>query len=401
MSQEVSSYPLESRVYRSGGNSAERVGILLLKQMLSSGRGRYAEIFYSPTHTLEGIRRLHKGSLFELEVVRTHGGYGLMLFPEGHGFDTHRLPEDGQKMVTPNHFSANALTISSVFADRSLSRWENFCVYEESTGYALSFAKTDFLKILKPVFLSFSTQIAPDPYRAKVDSVAPLSAAPSLGREKRCFLGVSLENENFDRKERLEATINWIAEHFDECMVVVGDSIHRLTRQIKNPALSEEVALRQSIELGLDFIREKKLLFDSYQSYCRFTFLPMSNPENESEFQQRIQMMKKFASESRPYQQQVERFATSFLQRQAPTTGQLGESDLEKASRYLIEETAFCGYLADQGWSVLVYPGPLDPFKAVSEGKIPDAPDSLRKLRIVSLKLKKLWSEAAKGAASV
>ncbi|MBV8383848.1 MAG: hypothetical protein JOZ63_14660 [Planctomycetaceae bacterium] len=58
---------------------------------------------------------------------------------------------------------------------------------------------------------------------------------------------------------------------------------------------------------------------------------------------------------------------------------------------YLVEEAAFCGMLAERGWPVLVYPGPLDPFRAVSDGEIPDAPESLRKLQIVSLKLKRQW----------
>ena len=66
------------------------------------------------------------------------------------------------------------------------------------------------------------------------------------------------------------------------------------------------------------------------------------------------------------------------------------KANLARASQYLLEEAAYCGYLVDKGWTVLVYPGAIDPFKAVCEGRIPAAPISLRRLIMISLKLKRV-----------
>jgi tRNA-dependent cyclodipeptide synthase len=260
----------------------------------------------------------------------------------------------------------------------------------------VSIAAKDFRRVVNPRSGEFSRRESPPLYRAKVARLSPLSAAPGLKEERGCLLGISLENEEFERPERLGATLEWIDDNFDECLVVIADSIHRLTLQIRDPGLGEAEALGQAIALGRRFRESNQPLFEAYSRRCRFTIVSMSDPAYRDPQRERIRPLERFQGVSGKYRQVVGTFARDFVHRQPADAVRadrsLMEDDLRRVSRYLIEEAAFCELVEDL-WNirVLVYPGSLGPFREISEGKIPEAPEGLRRLRLVSLDLRRQW----------
>jgi hypothetical protein len=98
-----------------------------------------------------------------------------------------------------------------------------------------------------------------------------------------------------------------------------------------------------------------------------------------------------------PYRQVVGWFAREFVRRQpgaaaTKADGVFTEENLHRGAQYQLEEAAFCMLVGDL-WNiqVLIYPGSIRPFQEVSEGKIPGAPEELRRLRLVSLDLRRQW----------
>jgi tRNA-dependent cyclodipeptide synthase len=255
----------------------------------------------------------------------------------------------------------------------------------------LSIAAKGLRRIVQSPPGELARREAPPFYRAKQERVSPRSAAPGLKNQRRCILGISLQNENFERPERLDAILDWIEVNFDECLILLGDSIHRLTLQIRNPGLGESEAQGRALELGRRFMATNGHLFEGHGLRCRVTPLAMSDPSYRDRHQDWIERLVAFHEGSEPYRRVVGTFASDFARRQAAGYRIVAEEDLRRATQYLLEEAAFCGILGDQRLNVLVYPGSIDPFVAVSEGKIPDAPEPLRTLQLVGLALERQW----------
>jgi tRNA-dependent cyclodipeptide synthase len=65
-------------------------------------------------------------------------------------------------------------------------------------------------------------------YRTKIDFVSPQNRRDTFELEYECFLGVSLENRNFE-PARFHSLLEWVSRRFSKCKILIGDSIHRLT----------------------------------------------------------------------------------------------------------------------------------------------------------------------------
>jgi hypothetical protein len=118
----------------------------------------------------------------------------------------------------------------------------------------------------------------------------------------------------------------------------------------------------------------------------------MSDPAYRDRHQEAVRHLQDFHEESEPYRRSVATFAGDFDRRQAAGHRITAEENLRRASRYLIEEAAFCALLVElRGVRVLVYPGEIKPFQELAEGTIPGAPESLQKLQLVSLDVDRQW----------
>jgi tRNA-dependent cyclodipeptide synthase len=225
-------------------------------------------------------------------------------------------------------------------------------------------------------------------YVAKLASVTPSGARQALSNMKACYLGVSLETRPFNRP-MLDATVTWIAAHFTQCAVFIGDSLHRLTLQIVKE-ISPEEAATAAYELGSRFIEGTNGLFSSF-NVCRFGFIRGFDIQSAQEFINYEAILNELFETDQEFKASIKRSAVSFINRRrydlirASTTR---ERMIALSCKYIIEEMAIFACLVRGGWQVEVYPGSeLPVLVEVAEGRYGRVPDPLKSRVNVALKI--------------
>lgn len=221
-------------------------------------------------------------------------------------------------------------------------------------------------------------------YRAKTEYVIPKSRREIVNTSERCILGFSMENSKF-ANNKVEAMIKWINSRYKECAIVIGDSIHNYTLQIRK-GISEEQARIESNDLAKETIRSTMKLFNNPENKCKFIFYPMSKVQSDSKYEiYRDNLWNVYHSNEKFYNS-VTNFARLFLGRKE---GTINPKDLTLSTKYLIEELGVFAYLYKKGWPVFVYPGDsLTTFVEITDNYYPEAPEDLKNLTYVALKLK-------------
>ena len=205
-------------------------------------------------------------------------------------------------------------------------------------------------------------------YKASLGKVFPTRLRSSLSEYQKCVFITSLGSKHFLNSKRIEACIKWISKNFQACVVLVGDSIYRLTIEVRQELKGDE-ALVEAIRTGEKFIDENTYLFDQYSQNCQFEFKKTSQIEKQSEFDIYYQNLQCLYQKDQSFQNMVNSFAQKYLDRyqQVEEDNKQEDYDQEKTHlgiTYLLEESALFTCLAKQGWSVLVYPGSIKTFEA-------------------------------------
>ncbi|MFJ3216515.1 tRNA-dependent cyclodipeptide synthase [Kitasatospora sp. NPDC086801] len=225
-------------------------------------------------------------------------------------------------------------------------------------------------------------------YKASIDFVSPPARRAGLADRGQCFLGVSLENGNF-APGKLAAMLRWIARRFPRCTVLVGDSIHRITLA-STRGLPEDEALSQALALGDRFIADTRALFAAEREQTEFTFLRCSEVQQWDSYAQHHRSLTDYHRADRSFRESVDAFGRSYHGRYS---GQIAEADLERrvemSAQYFLEESAIFACLAQEGLSVMVYPGSFSTLSEIADGRHPGVPEELRRLTAVSLDLRR------------
>lgn len=240
---------------------------------------------------------------------------------------------------------------------------------------------------------SLTESIAPrkrNSYRATLAKVFPRNLNGSLSEYNKCVFGISLGSKNFVDERKVEACIKWISENFQQCLVLVCDSIYRLTIEVRQ-GLKEDEAWLEAIRSAENFVNEKYVMFDKYSESCRFEFAMASEVEKEPDFDIYYEKLKYLYKDNEAFQSMVNSFAKTYLSRvEREKTEQMDELKQQQlAITYLIEESAFTACIVKKGWPVVVYPGSIKTFEEISEGLHPEVPEPLKQMIWVSLRLKK------------
>lgn len=232
-------------------------------------------------------------------------------------------------------------------------------------------------------------ELYPKPlYRAKTNSVSPQSARTSFEQLDSCFLGISLENANF-APEKLKAIVEWISRRFSHCLVLVGDSIHRITLETTRE-LKPHNALTEALELGKSFIQDTKYIFEIYGAKTKFSFETCSQIQTSNDYKYFFQLLTNFFQNNRKFQTSVREFARSFHVRKSKNlNNDLLNYRISRSCDYFLEEFAIFTYLQQQGFPVMVYPGTFSTLAEILNGKHPDIFEEIKQLTVVSLHFKK------------
>lgn len=225
-------------------------------------------------------------------------------------------------------------------------------------------------------------------YRAKTDSVTPLWARNSFEQFENCFLGVSLENNNFT-PEKLQAIVTWISRRFSHCVVLVGDSIHRITLEATQE-LKTHIALEKALNMGESFILEQEHIFKVFEGQTKFTFETCSQIQASEDYLYFYQLLNTFFQSNAKFRMSVERFSRNYHTKQSNNLNtSLLEYRIHRSCEYFLEEFAIFSCLQKRGFSVMVYPGSFSTLIEIVNGEHPDIFAEIQQLVIVSLHFKK------------
>lgn len=236
-------------------------------------------------------------------------------------------------------------------------------------------------------------------YKATLAKVFPEGRRNSLSEEIKCVFAISLGSKNSVYSERLEACIKWISENFKACVVLVGDTVYRLTIEIRSK-VKEDEALLKALNTGKEFINEHRLLFEQYSGSCQFELILASEIEKRSDFKIYYEELQGLYRKNESFQSMVNSFAQTYLNRGEQVAADEQVEDLRQkhlGTTYLLEESALFTCLVKEGWPVFVYPGSIKSLEEIAEGLHPEVPEPLKQIIWVSLRLKKRHSTSGHG----
>jgi tRNA-dependent cyclodipeptide synthase len=251
-----------------------------------------------------------------------------------------------------------------------------------------------------------STRALPEPvyagkdgYRTLVTQVAPARLRDSVDKLDRCILGVSLGGSNAAtfHGAKLEAIVRWIASRATHCCVLVGDSLGRISLQVRE-GMDPETAEREARALGKRYAAETEALFRRYTTdQVTFEFKYGTEYADHPEFGPYLDNVRAHYDADAAFRQLVHTFGDQYLARTARSvgSGEAGPSEYWQriAREYLLEEIALLACFAAHGWPALVYPGSIDSIIEIAEGRYPALPAPLKDLRFIAL-----WLDAKSGA---
>ena len=229
-----------------------------------------------------------------------------------------------------------------------------------------------------------------DEYKASLAKVFPARLRGSLSAYSSCVFIVSLGSKNFVDSQRLEACLQWVSNKFKVCMVLVCDSIYRLTLEIER-GLKDREAYLEALRVGREFVEEHRDRFERCKQNCRFAYQFASETAKRSDFEDYYEEFQELYQNSESFQKMVDSFAKVYLGRgergRANPSSELEQQKL--AITYLLEESALFTCLAKDGWPVFVYPGSIKTFEEISEGLHPKTPTPLQQIIWTSVRLKR------------
>lgn len=228
---------------------------------------------------------------------------------------------------------------------------------------------------------SGSVDLGTKRYFAKMKDFAPKSF--DVMGEKQVLLGVSLGSKNTELA-CLDAMLQYICANFEECTIMPGDYIYRLTLQLKY-GLDDQVAEEEAIKAAQEYRAMCTTVLAQYTGMCKFHWRPMSDIVGKypGEYKQSYRDMKRLYQGDKAFRDSVRGFSEMYITR-------IHKEDAAEAAivsiRYLLEECAILNCMALEGSTTMVYAGSIQSIKDICAGKFQDIPDAMKSnLRFVEV----------------
>lgn len=227
-----------------------------------------------------------------------------------------------------------------------------------------------------------------------IAKVIPNISTDELFSYKKCFIGISLENPVFEG-DSFCAMLHWIAENFDQALIVIGDYLCRYNEVILNGS-DEDKAATAARGLGDSFISKTEQLFERLlknQKYPeeKIRLTRWQSHLGTDEYKKSKTVLDGLFLSDPGFRAAVEKDASGFVKRMMKRNKTLavsGERALRLSCEYLLEEIAVFSALSEQGWRVELYPGSeLKVLVYIAQGKCPNVPQGLIKRISVELKI--------------
>lgn len=218
--------------------------------------------------------------------------------------------------------------------------------------------------------------------------MSPQSRRDTFDLEHECFLGVSLENRNFE-PARFHSLLEWVSRRFLKCKILVGDSIHRLTLESCSRMPAQE-AHDRALRLGRDFMDANRDIIAAYQSNTQFEFITCHEIQQTPEYFAHHRAITDYFHGFPAFRESVESFGIRYHRNHWHMLSE-GEraARLNNSSSYFIEEFAIFACLVNRGITVMVYPGSFSTLADIADNKFPGVSKELESLCVVSIHFKK------------
>jgi tRNA-dependent cyclodipeptide synthase len=270
-----------------------------------------------------------------------------------------------------------------VFFTKEIINKKEVTFYLGARYHRIRLKASDFEKTVQPQkILNVSTTPR---YHAEIDTLVPKQSKEIMNNHNHCMVGYSIQNKNFTTA-KLVGIVEWVSMNFSKCTIAIGDSIYRLTLQIKG--VDESQALHRALRLGREVIENESAVFQSYSNKCQFELVLCSEIQKTESYQYYQQRLTELFESNEKFSALLTSFADLFVDRRIELEQSYYDFCVEKSCTYIIEELAIMAHLSQQGAGVFVYPGALNFLTEIIEGLHPDAPEELRRLISVSLRLK-------------
>jgi tRNA-dependent cyclodipeptide synthase len=381
------------------------MSIQQLQEFLNGLQIKYKTIHYSPAHTSQELTRykhslgtnLIESLLVEIDGTKT----AMILVPASLRININSLQEalgtKNMRVLKQQEFEnlISNCEFGTIPPYGELYNMEVFWLGElaqnpEVAFYAYSYTDlvfmnySDFEKFLNPqkkiVVLTMPK------YRVEIEEIIPNSAKQELNNYEHCFLGVSLESDQFSTA-RLVAMTDWISKNFQKCTVLIGDSIHRITLQI-NQGLNKDQAISKALILGREYIYNASYVFNNYAANCDYDVIFCSDIQKTADYFKYHEQLQKIARDDVGFSNLFKFYAREFILHHFESNTENFEFYVEMSCKYLFEEIAITACLVKYGLSIMVYPGSLGIFGEIALGHYPGIPDCLQNIIYVYLRLR-------------
>ncbi len=257
-----------------------------------------------------------------------------------------------------------------------------FCI--QNPANRIKMPLKDFLAAAHPVDVIEVATIAK--YKIEIAQIFPVMKKESLNDYGHCMLGFSLQSQSFT-PAKLAGLVEWIARHFSECSVLIGDGIHRITLEINGTPV--KYALNRALRMGRESIDRDAIIFNRHQHECRFNIISSYELQQQDSYHFYHQALIKLFEEDEKFRQSVRSFAGDFVGSRLQQEPERFEYYTQMSCDYLLEEVAITALLLKSGVFVFVYPGTLTIMQELSQGLHPGAPEEFKNLVSVNLRQKR------------
>ncbi len=346
--------------------------------LLDSHHIKHCRLSYSRSYSNEDILNRIE-SLVKMVIVESDIGLILIALPSDQSIDFPAFKNIiGVKSVKVNKglTPMNTDVPVATFVSEKCKQHEHLTFYTNTYLDLLKINQRDFIDLMDAKVAQF---IIPKTYHVRGRHFAPSTARANIKAHRKCFLGFSMENASFE-PAKVKGMVDWINKNFDQCQVLIGDSIHRNTLQI-NHGISEEEALKRSMNMAQGITEEYLDLFMNMSNHCTFDYLFCSEVQLFEEYKEYHEAFCELVHSNVDFAAAVHEFSKYFVNRR----GENNKDFLRLSSAYLLEELAIFTCIAERGWTVFVYPANLGLFQDIANGRYLDVPAPLKSLINIQL----------------
>jgi tRNA-dependent cyclodipeptide synthase len=212
-------------------------------------------------------------------------------------------------------------------------------------------------------------QFFPDPHQPEIAN----------GRIRKCYLGMSVLNP-YIVSRKLSKILNWVTEHYDECILLVGDYLHRHNEEIYYGKTPEQAAGKVQLLGHLIDLQLAEVLKHQKNNIFKIVHWEDFIKDNK-EFDASYEMLTTALKKSEPFRSSLKQCAEGYIEKIIQRNNMfLEKEDAVKVSqRYLIEEMAVFDCLIGDGYQTQIYPGEVVPIlKEIISNKFPFLHSKLR-----------------------